>query len=471
MTAKRSNHTRIFKLIDWFTALLAWLIFFVFRKSYVDQYPFEFSQLISDNNFILGLLILPIIWLLWYGFTGQYHKAYRQSRLKTIFRSFWQSLLGVLAIFFILLLDDKVSSYKNYYATFSFLLITHFALTVIARVIILTIIKDRMAKGEILVNALIVGSSFKAHQFFEEFKSNPLVYGYHIKGLVTLKGEIKQSKEALPVLGNINDLEQICNDLEIEDVIIAVEQKEHTFINRIIISLSLQKVFIRIIPDLYDILAGSVSMSEVVGAPLIDIYPDAMQPWQQNTKRLLDILVSIFGVIVLAPFFILVALIIKFSDGGKILYTQDRVGKGGIPFKLYKFRSMNENAEPNGPALSSDNDQRITSFGKIMRKWRIDELPQFWNVLRGEMSLIGPRPERQHFIQEMSKIAPQVKHLQRVKPGLTSLGMVKYGYAQNVSEMIDRLKYDVIYIEKRSLGLDFKIALFTIVTLIRGRGK
>lgn len=471
MRVKGNNNTRIFKLLDWLTALLAWLVFFIFRKSYVDNYPIEFVQLVSDRNFILGLLILPVFWVLWYGFTGQYHKAYRQSRLKTIFRSFWQSLLGVLAIFFILLLDDKVNSYINYYATFSFLLIAHFAFTVISRVTLLTIIKDRMARGEILVNALIVGSAFKAHQFFEEFKSNPLVYGYHIKGLVSLNGGIEQRRDDLPILGNVDQLESLCQELNIEDVIIAVEKKEHTFINNIIISLSLQKVFIRIIPDLYDILAGSVSMSEVVGAPLIDIYPDAMQAWQQNTKRLVDIVVAVSALVFLSPIFLLVAVIIKLTDGGSILYSQNRVGIGGVPFKLYKFRSMKENAEPNGPALSSDFDDRITPFGKTMRKWRIDELPQFWNVLKGEMSLIGPRPERQHFIQEMSEIAPQAKHLQRVKPGLTSLGMVKYGYAQNVAEMIDRLKYDIIYIEKRSLGLDFKIFLYTIVTLIRGRGK
>lgn len=471
MSRKGNFNSAFFKILDWLAALIAWLIFFIFRRSYVDNYIFEFSQLLSDKNFNLGLLLLPLVWVLWYSFTGQYYKSYRQSRLKTIFRTFWQSLLGVLAIFFILLLDDNVTIYTKYYATFSFLLIAHFSLTVISRVIMLTIIKDRMAKGEILINAIIVGSSFKAYQFFEEFKANPQVYGYNIKGLVVLDDKSKQIREELPVLGNVDQLEAICEELNIEDVIIAVEQKEHTFINRIIISLSLRKVFIRIIPDLYDILAGSVSMSEVVGAPLIDIYPDAMQPWQQHTKRILDASVAMLAIVLLIPIFFLVAVLIKASDGGSIIYFQRRVGLGGMPFRLYKFRSMSDNAEPNGPALSSDHDERITPLGKVMRKWRIDELPQFWNVLKGEMSLIGPRPEREHFIQEMSEIAPQVKHLQRVKPGLTSLGMVKYGYAQNVEEMIERLKYDIIYIEKRSLGLDFKVFLYTIVTLLRGRGK
>jgi exopolysaccharide biosynthesis polyprenyl glycosylphosphotransferase len=467
------NQQRFYKsfvFLDWLSALLAWSIFFFFRKAYIDKYPIEIQNIISDTNFTIALLMLPFLWLLWYGFTGQYHKTYRQSRLRMVFQSFWQAFIGVLGIFFVLLLDDKVASYINYYATFSFLLIIHFFFTALFRLALLTFIKDKMAKGSLLIPAVIVGNKFRAHKFYEEFLSNALVYGYQIKGFVRLD---HQEVHALPLpdLGSIEQIEEICVSEGIEDVIIAVEENEHTFINKVIISLSLRKVFIRVIPDLYDILSGSVSMSEVVGAPLIDIYPDAMQAWQQNAKRLLDVVISMISLILLFPFFLMVAVIIKLGDGGKVFYFQDRVGKGGVPFLLYKFRSMKENAEPNGPALSSDADDRITPFGKIMRKWRIDELPQFWNVLKGEMSLIGPRPERQFFIQEMSKIAPQVKHLQRVKPGLTSLGMVKYGYAQNVEEMIDRLKYDIIYIEKRSLGLDFKIFLYTIVTLIRGRGK
>ena len=452
----------IFKFLDWFSASLVWFIFFSFRKYYVDHYPIDIYNLIEDQNFVYAMIALPLFWLAWYAFTGQYQNVYRQSRLKTIFATFWQSLMGVLAIFFILLLDDQVGNYKKYYVTFSFLLVAHFLVTTFFRILLLSIVKSKMAKGEIVINAIIVGNKAKAHQFYEDFLNNPLIYAYNIKGIITLEKEEKSNFINLPYLGEVADLEQICIDNEIKDVIIAVEKKEHLYINKIILILSLQNVFIRVIPDLYDILSG---------APLIDIYPDAMRPWQQNTKRLLDLSISFVSLILLLPIYALVALIIKIDDGGSIFYWQERVGKGAKKFKLYKFRSMKEDAEPDGPALSSDNDNRITAFGKIMRKWRIDELPQFWNVLIGEMSLIGPRPEREYFIQEMGKVAPEVKHLQRVKPGLTSLGMVKYGYAQNVTEMIERLKYDIVYIEKKSLGMDFKIFLYTIVTLIRGRGK
>jgi len=461
----------IFKFLDWFSASLVWFIFFSFRKYYVDHYPIDVYNLIEDQNFIYAIIALPLFWLAWYAFTGQYVNVYRQSRLKIIFATFWQSLIGVLAIFFVLLLDDQVGNYKKYYVTFSFLLVAHFLLTSFFRVLLLTIVKHKMAKGDIVINALIVGNKANAHRFYEDFLNNPLVYAYHIKGVVTLENDDKNSFNDLPCLGVINDLEQICEEHEVKDVVIAVEKKEHLYINKIILILSLKNVFIRVIPSLYDILSGSVNMGEMVGSPLIDIYPDAMRPWQQNTKRLLDASISLVTLILLIPVYLIVAIIVKLDDGGSIFYWQERIGKGGRKFKLYKFRSMKENAEPNGPALSSDNDNRITNFGKIMRKWRIDELPQFWNVLKGDMSLIGPRPEREYFIQEMGKLAPEVKHLQRVKPGITSLGMVKFGYAQNVNEMIERLKYDILYIEKKSLGMDFKIFLYTIVTLLKGRGK
>ena len=275
----------------------------------------------------------------------------------------------------------------------------------------------------------------------------------------------------IPHLGSFEHVKQIIKDKAIEDVIIAIESSEHHKIERILNELENINVYVKIIPDMYDILSGSVKMNSILGTPLIEIKHKLLPQWEFVVKRFLDYLFSLLAIILLSPFMILTALAVKLSSSGSIIYKQERIGQYGKKFNIYKFRSMYEDAEKEGPKLSSKTDSRITTWGRVMRKIRLDETPQFFNVLFGHMSFVGPRPERDFFANQIIKKAPHYKHIYRVKPGITSWGMVKFGYAENVDEMLERLKYDILYIENMSLLIDLKIMIHTVLIILQGRGK
>ncbi|RZK88834.1 MAG: sugar transferase, partial [Hymenobacter sp.] len=276
---------------------------------------------------------------------------------------------------------------------------------------------------------------------------------------------------ALPAAGTYEQLPTLVQDLRIEQVIIAIEPSEHQRIQEILALLEGVPARISILPDLYQMLLGSVKVNHLFGTPLIEIKQDLLPLWQQVLKRGLDMAVSAVLLVGASWLYLFTAVMVKLSSPGSVFYRQERIGRNGLPFYIIKFRSMYVNSERLGPALSSDHDPRITKWGRFMRKVRLDELPQFWNVLKGDMSLVGPRPERRFFIEQIVKIAPHYRHLHRVRPGLTSLGQVKYGYAETVSQMVERLKFDILYIENMSLAMDFRVMLYTLKIIVEGRGK
>ena len=275
----------------------------------------------------------------------------------------------------------------------------------------------------------------------------------------------------LPHLGKTPEIEQVLESQQVEEVIIAVESSDHDRLKDIIARIDNGKIRIKVLPDMYTILAGSVEMTNIYGALLIEINPDVMPYWQRAIKRLMDIVLSFIALIALIPFFIFSAIAVRLSSPGPIFFLQDRVGLNGKNFKIIKFRTMYMDSEKSGPQLSSEGDPRITPIGRFMRKTRLDEFPQFVNVLFGQMSLVGPRPERQFYIDQIVQVEPQYTHLTRVRPGITSWGQVKFGYAENVDQMLQRMKFDLIYLKNRSLVLDIKIMFYTVIIVFKAQGK
>ena len=469
----RTHQTVKYVLFDFLGAAAAWGIFYIYRKIYIESVKYGFDVPIDFGlKFYLGLFIIPLFWITVYYLTGQYKNIFRKSRLKELAHTFSISLLGVVIIFFALILDDTISTYKNYYNSFAALFTFHFTLTYIPRLILTSLTINKLRSRKIGFNTLLIGSNGRALNLFQEFESQPKSTGNKFIGFTNVHENISHElSQNLPHLGNINDLKTIIKKHKIEEAIIAIESSEHEEVWKIINKLEETNVIIKVIPNMYDILTGCVNMNTIFSTPLIEINHDLMTAWEENVKRLIDIFVSFLAMIILSPLYIFLATGVKLSSKGPVIYSHERIGRYGKPFTIYKFRSMYIDAEKHGPQLSSKDDTRITPFGLFMRRSRLDELPQFFNVLIGDMSLVGPRPERQYYIDRIVEQAPHYYHLQKVRPGITSWGQVKFGYAENVEQMIERLKYDIIYIENMSLYNDMKILIYTIKTVISGKGR
>ena len=469
----RTKQLAKYLISDFLAAGASWTLFFIFRKVYIETKKFGYTIPVEfDSSYFIGLVSLPLFWILLYYITGYYKELFRKSRLSELGQTIGTTFTGVLLIFFALILDDTIKTYTNYYLSFLVLFGLHFLLTYIPRLIFTTRSAHKIHKRIIGFPTLLIGSGKKAMELFTEMESQPKSTGNRFVGFVSASQHDSHVMDShLPHLGGLKDLPKILATHPVDEVIIAIESSEHEVLKKIISKLEYRKLTIKVIPDMYDILTGMVKMSSIIGTPLIQISHDLMPAWEENLKRIIDIIVSFFALILLSPVYLVLSIGVKLSSPGPILYSHERIGRYGKPFQIVKFRSMVQDAEKGGPALSSHNDSRITRFGKFMRKMRLDELPQFYNVLIGDMSLVGPRPERQYFIDQIVKKAPHFNHLQKVRPGITSWGQVKFGYASNVDEMIERLKYDILYIENMSLIVDFKILIYTIKTILKASGK
>ncbi|MEM6261378.1 MAG: sugar transferase [Bacteroidota bacterium] len=465
--SQRRTLVLIYLLADFMVSYGVWLFFVVLRRTVLENR----DEALESQQFI-NAVVIASYWLAVYAIAGLYAKPFRRSRLDEFTQILKYTLMGVLIIFFSVFLDDRVPDYSKYRFTLTTYMSLQFSCVAFVRIIITSRTKSNIAKRKWGFPTLIVGCGPRALRIYEDLENRRRGLGYQFGGFVSASscghnlffGKLKN-------FGSLERLSDIIRTRKIEEVIIALEESEQHLTNEVIKRCDQTNAYIKILPGIYDYLVGSVKANHILGEPLIEVYPQIIKPWEQVLKRTFDIFFALFALILLLPIYAVVAILIKMDSEGPVMFKQERIGKNGAPFFIYKFRSMYVDAEKHGPALSSDTDPRITKVGKVLRQLRLDELPQFWNVLKGDMSIVGPRPERTFFINQIVQRAPHYRHLHKVRPGITSWGQVKYGYAENVDEMIERLKFDILYLENMSFALDIRIIFYTLVVMVEGRGK
>ena len=450
--------------LAWFTYnCVRWKLGTVIGHEYLISY-------LKSNMVVAGQIFFPLLMMVVYAFSGYYNNVCRKSRVQELLTTAASSAINTLLIFFMALINDVIGVRGSDYEMILILWGLIFGFVYAMRAIITNIASREIKSRRWTFPAIVIGSGSAAVNFVNKLNSKRRSSGYDIRGYVNIPGENPVKGNPLPCY-ELDELKEVCEQEGIwELIVVPTRDDTRQTMN------ALNKLFglglpIMISPERFNMIQSQVRISDIYGKPLVNISRSSMSDSSKNLKRAIDVIVSIAALIVLLPLFAIVACIIKATSPGPIFYLQERIGLHNKPFNIIKFRSMIQNAEATGkPQLSSDDDPRITPFGRFMRKYRIDELPQFWNVLKGEMSIVGPRPERKFYIDQILQRVPSYALLHQVRPGITSMGMVKFGYAKNVDEMVERVKYDLMYLDNMSLLNDLKILIYTIKIVFTGRG-
>ena len=466
------KHAIFYIILDIVAALLVWLLFYLYRRITNDMVILGGNveyYFVPNYSLLPSIISFPIVALFIHYLTGFYNTKVRYSRLVELFSTLVGSFFISTIIYFGMLVDDIVVSYTFYYRSFLILWATFFVVTYIFRVTQTLIVLSHLRKGLIPNNVLIIGTGDTAHKVTEIISNDSSRTGQKIIGYIAVRDRVVVEENML--LGRLKDLEQVVQNHIVNEVIIAVDNMDNDMIFSIANRLIMCGVEVKFAPRLFEVVTGHVSFTNVTAEPLVDITSSRMPAWQQSVKRFFDITLSAIAMIILLPVYLYVAVRVKLGSKGPVFYKQERIGYEGRPFMIYKFRTMYIDAESKGPQLSQVGDPRITPFGHIMRKYRLDELPQFWNIIKGDMSIVGPRPERRYYIEQIERIAPYYCLVYKVRPGLLSWGPIKIGYSDTVEKMVERLRYDIIYMDNMTIQTDIKILYYSIGVILRGKGQ
>lgn len=465
---KRYREIIFTSLLDFLIILASWFVFHSYNSESI-------SMLLNvvDLDFVHAGFLLSIFWIIIFVLLGLYKKLYLISRLDEFFGVVKCTVFGTLVLFFIVIIDDTISVYAQKNLIIAYWAIT-FTSVSINRFFIRSIQRYYAQRGKGLHRTIIIGTGITAKTAFDDLNRNKTL-GMEVLGYIQVNGKKPTAESGIEleeVIGHLDGIRDIILKHEIQDILVAIEPEHRQDLVDVIAKVDFPDVSLKLLPDFYQLVSGLNKTNQIFGMPIIEISPEPMPLWEKVIKRVLDIVISTVVLIVLLPFLIIIGIMIKSTTKGPAIFKQRRVGRNEKNFTILKFRTMYEDAEAeSGPTWATENDPRITPLGIWLRKLRVDEIPQLLNVIKGDMSLVGPRPERPHFVDQFRTQIPLYTRRLRVRPGITGWAQVKWKYDSSFDDVKEKTKYDLYYVENVSLKMDAKILINTLITMIKGKGQ